>query len=222
LHSIPIPLEGGRPGRRFFARYLLTKLEKFEWRDQFRLLRQTFNRTDQDRLSGKISDHLLMSLLLRLRNIFRRIALALLPALLILIALSILAVQFKEVSTRNEFLSLSSFIVLISFSALAFNWCRTSPSLSSERTLKIVFQTGIDLFLASLLALVATFFAWLQTISSLPAFFYPLLFAVHWLFLLFSVSLFLISMLFLLRAVSWESATGPDETAHHKADVEKP
>jgi hypothetical protein len=149
-----------------------------------------------------------MSFLLRLRIVLRRIALALLPSLLCLIALSLLAIQFREMSTRNEILSLSSFIVLISFSALAFNWSRASPFLSSEKILKIVFQTGIDLFLASLLALVATFFSWLQSIPSLPAFCYPLFFGIHWIFLLISVLFFLISMLFLFRAISSENSSG--------------
>ena len=86
-------------------------------------------------------------------------ACVLLPPFIILISVSILAMQFKEISTKSEILSLTSFITLIFFSGLAFNWCRVSSSLTSEDVLKLVYQVGIDLFLASLLALVSTFFA---------------------------------------------------------------
>ncbi len=97
--------------------------------------------------------------------------------------------------------------MILSFSGLAFNWCRVSPSLSSEASLRTVFQVGIDLFLASLLALVASFFAWLQTIPTLvPAKFYPILFGLHFLFLLLSLLSFLISILCLLRVIKDENA----------------
>jgi len=133
------------------------------------------------------------------RKLLRRIAGLLLPPLLVLISLVLLGVQFRELGTQNEILSLSSFIVLLSFSALAFNWCRVTPSMSPEPILRAVYQAGVDLFLASLLALVAAFFAWLQTIASLgiPA---VVLFIIHWLFLLLSVLLFLAATLSLVRA----------------------
>ena len=110
--------------------------------------------------------------------------------------------QFTELGTATEILSLSSFITLLSFSALAFNWCRVSPSLTPEILLASVYQAGIDLFLASLLALVATFFAWLQiNLPGLPAGFQPIVFFLHWIFLFLSLLLFALSMLQLLATV---------------------
>jgi len=145
----------------------------------------------------------------RLQRLLRRTAIVLLPAPLVIIALAILASQLSEFTTRNEILSLSSFIVILSFSGLAFNWCRVSPALASEASLNAVFHVGIDLFLASLLALVASFFAWLQTIPKfIPANYYPILFALHFLFLFLSLLSFLVSILCLLRVIHNESAAG--------------
>ena len=144
----------------------------------------------------------MIDLLLHLRISLRRITCVLLPSVLILIVLSLLAAQLTELTTKNEILSLSSFIVLLSFSALAFNWCRVSPSFASEKLLRLVYQAGIDLFLASLLALVATFFAWLKTTSSLvPSSLYPVLFVLHWLFIAISAFIFLLAILSILKAV---------------------
>jgi hypothetical protein len=144
----------------------------------------------------------MINLLPHLRILLRRITCILLPPVLILIALSLLAAQLTELTTKNEILSLSSFIVLLSFSALAFNWCRVSPSFAPEKLLRLVYQAGIDLFLASLLALVATFFAWLKTTSSLvPSSLYPVLFVLHWLFLAISAFIFLLAILSILKAV---------------------
>jgi len=157
-----------------------------------------------------MTDHLLWS-----RKLIRRVTCVLLPPFLILISFSILAIQFKEISTRSEILSLTSFITLISFSALAFNWCRVSSSLTSEDILKLVYQVGIDLFLASLLALVSTFFAWVKmTASFIPTTFYPLLFGLHWLFLLMAILLFLFCMLCLLRAIRDINSTKQDAAAN--------
>lgn len=144
----------------------------------------------------------MIDLLPHLRISLRRITCVLLPSVLILIVLSLLAAQLTELTTKNEILSLSSFIVLLSFSALAFNWCRVSPSFASEKLLQLVYQAGIDLFLASLLALVATFFAWLKTTSSLvPSSLYPVLFVLHWLFIAISAFVFLFAILSILKAV---------------------
>jgi hypothetical protein len=144
-----------------------------------------------------------------LQRLLRRAAIVLLPVPLVIIALSILASQLSEFATRNEILSLSSFIVILSFSGLAFNWCRVSPALTSETSLKTVYHVGIDLFLASLLALVASFFAWLQTIPTfIPTTFYPVLFGLHFLFLCLSLLSFLISVLCLLRVIRDEKSAG--------------
>jgi hypothetical protein len=136
------------------------------------------------------------------QKLLRRSAIVLLPVLLVLIALSILAAQLTELATQKEVLSLSSFIAILSFSGLAFNWCRVSTELAPEPLLKSVYEVGIDLFLASLLALVATFFAWLQTMPAvLPALLGPIIFGLHLFFLCLALVYFLVSILSLLRVV---------------------
>lgn len=137
-----------------------------------------------------------------LRSLLRHASFLLLPPLLILISLGLLVTQFTEVATNKEILTLTTFAVLLSFSALAFNWCRVNTAFISEEILKGVYQAGIDLFLASLLALVAASFAWLQSLPKLP---WPALklglFALHWVFLLLSTLLFLTAILALIQSV---------------------
>lgn len=148
--------------------------------------------------------------LFRIRRIFRRFACALLPSFLIFISIFLLGTQLTEISTRNEIFSLSSFVVLLSFSALSFNWCRVSTACTSEEVLKIIYQAGIDLFLASLLALLATFFAWLSVNPLfLPPFLYPVLFGLHWLFLVISLVVFLMSILSLIQSIKDIDAAEP-------------
>ena len=56
-----------------------------------------------------------------------------------------------------------------------------SASLTSEDILKLVYQVDIDLFLASLLALVSTFCVWMKmTASFIPVTFCPLLLWFVW------------------------------------------
>jgi len=144
---------------------------------------------------------------LAFRRFSRNVACILLPPVLICISLVMLIIQFSELSTKAEILSLSSFIVLLSFSALAFNWCRVSPAFVAQATLASIYNVGVDSFLASLFALVATFFAWLKvTFSTSSSWSYLILFALHWLFLLFSILLFLTSLLHLLKAVREEDS----------------
>ena len=141
--------------------------------------------------------------LLHFHRLLRRVALIVLPPFLVLVAFSVLATQFTELSTKSEIISLSSFIVLISFSALAFNWCRVSSPLISETVSKVVYQAGIDIFISSLIALIATSFAWLKTNPSfIPSAFYLTLFVLHWLFLAVSILLFMVSILRILDAIS--------------------
>lgn len=124
----------------------------------------------------------------------RAFSLALLPSAIGLLALSVLVAQFKELGTNQEILPLSSFVVLISLSALAFNWCRVSSSFAPENLLKTVYRAGIDLFLASLLALVTTAVAFVITlVPTLPAWTQVALFTLHWLFLFLALFLFVVS-----------------------------
>ena len=141
----------------------------------------------------------IMSLRLRIRSL----SLKILPIFLLLVVIAILALQFTELSAANEIFSLSSFIILISFSALAFNWCRAPTTFTSETQLHRIYQVGIDCFIASLLALVSTFFTWAQ----ISPFFKgtmisQILFGLHWIFLLLALGLFLLSLLELLKTTS--------------------
>lgn len=128
---------------------------------------------------------------------------------MVIISIVIIATQFAEFSARNENLSLASFIVILSFSGVAFQWAGVTAGFASPKVLKKVYQTGVDLFLDSLLALIAAFFAWLQ---STPGILAPglgtICLAIHWVFLSLAVLFFLISTLCLLAAikdVEWDT-----------------
>ncbi|CAN5615874.1 hypothetical protein BH09VER1_BH09VER1_22210 [soil metagenome] len=138
------------------------------------------------------------------RRLIRRLSCLILPPCLAILAVGILSTQFIEISSRTELLSLTSFVVLLSFSALAFNWSRVSPDMVPPETLKEVYEAAIDFFIASLLALVSTMFSWLQSSGIVPLS-AKLLFAFHWIFLLASIALLLVAILALLRIVSKSS-----------------
>ena len=132
----------------------------------------------------------------------RKLTCFLLGPFLCLTAVVILATQFTELASKNEILSLTSFLVLLSFSALAFNWCRVSTSACSESDLVAVYEVGVDLFLSSMLALIATFLAWVQLgQGGIPVSLNPVFFALHWFFLLGALVLFLIAVFSLLQVV---------------------
>ncbi|EAQ79695.1 hypothetical protein DSM3645_24340 [Blastopirellula marina DSM 3645] len=122
----------------------------------------------------------------------------------------VLISQFAEMKNRNEILSFTSFIVILSLSALAFNWCRVTPTFASEAILKQIYRAGIDFFLASMMALIATCLAWMRTLP-LPAgifarnlsdaSFYRILFWMHWSFLSFALILTLGAILSMILAI---------------------
>lgn len=134
----------------------------------------------------------------------RKVTCFLLGPFICLTAGVLLISQFSELASRNEILSLTSFLVLLSFSALAFNWCRVSTSACSENNLVAVYEVGVDLFLSSMMALLATFFSWLPLgASGIPATLNPVLFILHLMFLMGALVLFLIAVFALLRVVRW-------------------
>ena len=138
----------------------------------------------------------------QLRLQIRRITCFLLPPFLCMTALVLLITQFTELASKNEILSLTSFLVILSFSALAFNWCRLSTNTCSEADLDAVYEVGVDLFLSSMMALIAAFFAWLQLgMTGIPLSLNPVFFTMHWFFLLFALLLFLIAIIHLLEVV---------------------
>jgi hypothetical protein len=105
--------------------------------------------------------------------------------------------------------------VILSFSGVAFQWAGVTARFADPKVLKRVYQTGVDLFLDSILALIAAFFAWLQsTPGMVPPWLGTLCLLIHWLFLSLAVVFFLISTLCLLAAikdVEWDSKRERDE-----------
>jgi hypothetical protein len=136
------------------------------------------------------------------RSLIRRVTCFILPPFLIITAAILLVTQFTELATQNEILSLTSFLVLLSFSALAFNWCRVSTISCTEADLDAVYEVGVDLFLSSMMALIAAFFVWLQVgASGVFVMLTPIFFTMHWIFLLLSLLLFLVAIFHLLEVV---------------------
>lgn len=128
---------------------------------------------------------------------------------LILISVLLVATQFSEASSKNEMLSLTSFVVILTFSGLAFNWCRVPPHFASEEILKKIYRTGIHLFLSSLLALVASFFTWFQTSPEMNSPWMPkACLLLHWIFISLAIVFFLIAILRLLAALVTDSSDG--------------
>jgi hypothetical protein len=145
----------------------------------------------------------------RLHVRLRAVVSAIVAIFLVVISIAIISTQFTEFSTRNENLSLASFLVILSFSGVAFQWSGVTAGFASPKVLKKVYQTGVDLFLDSILALIAAFFAWLQSTPELmPAWLASTCIVIHWVFLSLAVVFFLISMLCLLAAikeVQWDT-----------------
>ena len=138
-----------------------------------------------------------------LRSRIRHISLTILPTSLLIVLTAILALQFIEVGRASEILSLSSFVILISFSALALNWCRAPGSLTQENQLREIYHAGIDCFIASILALLSTFFTWIRFTPLFQGSILSLiLFLLHWIFLLLAIGLFALSLLQLLRTAT--------------------
>jgi hypothetical protein len=151
-----------------------------------------------------------------LHHWLRALVSVLVAVFFVLISVLIVVSQFSETSSKNEVLSLTSFIVILTFSSVAFNWCRVSPSFSTERVLKKVYQTGIDLLLSSLLALIASFFAWFQSTPEpgAPWLSKACLF-LHWIFLSLAVVFFLLSILRLLAVIRREPCDAGEDSKEH-------
>jgi len=140
-----------------------------------------------------------MTTLDTVKRLILRTSYILLGPALSLLGILLLVAQFLEMTGSKEILPLTSFVVLLSFSALAFNWCRTSSTFSSEATLERVFRAAVELFIASLLALVSVALQFMRTgISWTPAALALPIFIIHWIFLALAFLLFLLSILTLL------------------------
>lgn len=149
----------------------------------------------------------------------RRIACVIVPISLFLVAVIVLLWQFSEITSRQEVLSLTSFLVILTLSALSFNWSRATHTFAADEAREQIYRAGIDLFLASLLALIATCFAWMQSNTSIQSIYrflpfwlqdifrgreqvllYPL-FWIHWTFLLLALLLTCGALTSLVRSI---------------------
>ncbi|MCG6862461.1 MAG: hypothetical protein LJE70_14460 [Chromatiaceae bacterium] len=122
----------------------------------------------------------------------------LMPSMVVM-AIALLGIQLTEYSGNKEILPLSSFVLLLSLSALGFNWCRTAPRYSSEAALETACRSAITLFVASLLALVSAGLAFVQQSNTwMPDRLATPIFVLHWLFLALALALFLAAILSML------------------------
>ncbi|TWT31369.1 hypothetical protein [Blastopirellula retiformator] len=147
----------------------------------------------------------------KIQQVLRWIACLIAPIFLLLVAVIVLIWQFTEITSRQEVLSLTSFLVILTFSASSFNWSRATHNFASEVTRKRIYQAGVDLFLAALLALIASCFAWLQSspprffrlsiISDNQQFLFLLLFWIHWTFLLLALLITCVSLTSLVLSI---------------------
>lgn len=129
-------------------------------------------------------------------------ACAVLALALVVISLLLVVNQFSEAASKDEMLSLTSFVVILTFSGLTFNWCRVPPNFGSEEILKKVYWAGIQLFLSSLFALVASFFTWFQRSPEMNAsWMSKSCLILHWVFISLAIVFFLIAMLRLLATI---------------------
>jgi len=120
------------------------------------------------------------------------------PAI-VAMAIALLWIQLMELTGNKEILPLSSFVLLLSLSALGFNWCRTAPEHSSAAALVTACQSAIKLFVASLLALVSAGLAFVrESVSEIPNALTTPIFVLHWLFLALALALFLVAILSML------------------------
>jgi hypothetical protein len=63
--------------------------------------------------------------------------------------------QLAELQGASELLPITAFAVLLSLASLALNWSRTNPDWGTEQELRSLKYSGLDLFIAAILNLVA-------------------------------------------------------------------
>ena len=66
----------------------------------------------------------------------RRLVCAIAGVFLIIISLVIILTQFTELSAKNENLSLASYLVILSFSGMAFQWSGVTSGFASPKVFK--------------------------------------------------------------------------------------
>lgn len=131
---------------------------------------------------------------------FRRFTVILIPPSLLLIVVLVMAEQFTEIQDRNEILTATVVVALMSMSALSFSWVRCLPDDLLRTYGDVIHGAGIDLFIASLPALISAFLIWIKVPTPIDSIAGTLLiFTLHWIFLLMAMVYSVNALLRLLR-----------------------
>lgn len=107
---------------------------------------------------------------------------------LLLVAVMVVISQYQELSTLQEAASLGSFITFLAMANFAISWSRMAADLAMIQERRCAKQAGLDLFLASLLALLSQALIWaapmvkpsLAVLSTTLIFLHVLLLAFSW------------------------------------------
>ena len=97
--------------------------------------------------------------------------------------------QWTELKTHTEMVPLASTVTFLALSGVAFNWSRVDDVLAPPPEKMLAKQAGVDLFNASMLALVAQGLVWASPIFS------KLSSQLGWLMLIVHTALLGLSML---------------------------
>ena len=123
------------------------------------------------------------------------------PTAIALVGLLLLALQVQEHVANREALPVSSFLVLLSTATLAIGWARLSePNTTPQEQLDLKLA-GLDLFIASLLSLLAAAFVWIPKTATL--FTMPLVHVAFGLHLIVLAIAFLLAWLGLTRMLRY-------------------
>ena len=119
------------------------------------------------------------------------------PTALALVGLLLIILQVQEHLANREALPVSSFLVLLSIASFAYSWARITAPITSEQERLDMKLAGMDLFLSSLLSLLAAAFVWIPKTATLFAM--PLVHAAFILHLIVLAIAFLFAWLGLTR-----------------------
>ncbi|MFM8524848.1 MAG: hypothetical protein ACKOCM_04425 [Cyanobacteriota bacterium] len=118
----------------------------------------------------------------------------------------VLISQYQELGTLREVASLGSFVTFLAMANFAISWSRMAADLATMQERRCAKQVGLDLFLASLLALLSQALIWAAPLlkSSLPVF-AAVLMVLHVLLLAFSWTMAWLPMRRLLLLIRRQS-----------------
>jgi hypothetical protein len=140
--------------------------------------------------------------------IYKSIVSWVLPALLCMLAFALVLAQFSEFVGNKEIIPLTSFLVLLTMSNTAFNWCRVSENFTSHSVLVSIYYCAVALLVASLSAVVSAAFAFVTvTFSFLPNWLVVIFTVLHILLFIFSLIVSLVAFIALLRRAAKENTS---------------